>query len=463
MEEREPEEREQKGDGVHGPEGRQTRRGRLGRGRLLLVAVAGLVAILGGCSGSSPPSSSSSSPPPAGSTPNGPSKVIEVGSIATRTGLGAGDFAAFVPGMQAYFKMVNAQGGVNGYRFQFAHDLDDAGSPTTFNQLAHTLIQQDGAFAAFVSTFWFTPNLFVSTGTPTYGYNVSGNWAGPPNLFAAGGSIQDYHALAAPVAYLMKQTHSSSAAIISYGQGIPASYPACKTTADDLTAGGIKVSYLNLDASLAGDFTAPAQQILNHGSDFVLTCIQGSDNITLARALQQYGVHVHQLWLSGYDQSLLDQYRDLMQGVYVDANGFVPFSAPAKFPGVYPGMERYLSIMRRYEPAYVSSQLAMQGWQSAALLAAGVRAAGTDVTQSNVIQATNRITDFTADGLTAGVNWTTAHTTQSFPICPSFVQVRGGQFLPALGHGHQVFICFGQNVDLKNPMLTTPPPGTPGA
>ncbi len=126
-------------------------------------------------------------------------------------------------------------------------------------------------------------------------------------------------------------------------------------------------------------------------------------------------------------------------------------------------MERYLSIMRRYEPAYVNSQLAMQGWQSAALLAAGVRAAGTDVTQSNVIQATNRITDFTADGLTAGVNWTTAHTTPSFPICPSFVQVRGGQFLPALGHGHQVFICFGQNVDLKNPMLTTPPPGTPGA
>ena len=107
----------------------------------------------------------------------------------------------------------------------------------------------------------------------------------------------------------MKQTHSTSAAIISYGQGIPASYPACKTTADDLTAGGIKVSYLDLDASLAGDFTAAAQQILNHGSDFVLTCIQGSDNITLARALQQYGVHVTQLWLSGYDQSLLDQYQ----------------------------------------------------------------------------------------------------------------------------------------------------------
>jgi ABC-type branched-subunit amino acid transport system substrate-binding protein len=423
----------------------------------LLVA-----AVVGGCSSPSP-STSSSSPTSAGTKPTGTSQVIKVGSIATRTGLGAGDFAAFIPGMQAYFDMVNSEGGVSGHTFQFAYDLDDGGNPTTFTQLAHTLIQQDGAFAAFLSTYWFSPNLFVSTGTPTYGYNVSGNWAGPPNLFAAGGSIQDYHALAAPVAYLMKQTHSTSAALISYGQGIPASYPACKTTADDLRAGGIKVSYLNLDASLGGDFTAAAQQVLNNGADFVLTCIQGSDNITLARALRQYGAHVHQLWLSGYDQALLDQYHDLMQGVYVDANGFVPFSAASQFPGVYPGMERYLSVMRRYEPKYVNSQLAMQGWQSAALLAAGVTNSGANVTQHNVIEATNRITNFTAGGLTALVNWSTAHTTQSFPICPSFVQVKGDKFLPALGQGHQVFICFDQNVSLKNPVLASPPPGTPGA
>ena len=123
-----------------------------------------------------------------------------------------------------------------------------------------------------------SPQPFVETGIPTYGYNVSGNWAGPPNLFAAGGSIQDYHALAAPVAYLMKQTHSTSAAIVSYGQGIPASYPACKTAADDLTAGGIKVSYLDLDASLGRRLLCGGPADLNHGSDFVLTCIQGSDN-----------------------------------------------------------------------------------------------------------------------------------------------------------------------------------------
>ena len=124
-------------------------------------------------------------------------------------------------------------------------------------------------------------------------------------------------------------------------------------------------------------------------------------------------------------------------------------------------MARYLSVMKKYEPGYVSSQLAMQGWQSAALLAAGVTAAGTDVTRQNVIQATNRITNFTAGGLTALVNWATAHTTQSFPVCPSFVRVKGDKFLPVLGQGHQVFICFSQNMNLKDPVLAAPP-GTPG-
>ncbi len=435
-----------------------------GRRKPLVLTIGVLAAvsvIIAACS-SSPSSSSTTAPASTTGSTGGSGQVIKVGSIATRSGAGASDFAAFIPGMQAYFDMVNAEGGINGHKFDYAYDLDDGGSPTNFTQLAHTLIQQDHAFAAFVSTFWFTPNLFASTGIPTYGYNVSGNWAGPGNLFAAGGSIQDYHALAAPVAYLMKRTHSHSIAIISYGQGIPASYPACSTVANDLRAGGIDVSYEDLAASLAGNFTAPAQQIQSHGADFVLTCIQDSDNISLARAMQQYGVHPHQLWLSGYEQGFLDQYRDLMQDVYIDANGFVPFSAANAFPGVYPGLERYLATMRRYEPTYALNQLAMQGWQSAALLAAGVGKAGTNLTQQNVIAQTNRIADFTAGGLTSVVDWRSAHTTQTFPNCPSFVQVKGGQFVPALGSGHQVFICFGQKVDLKNPTLATPPPGTPG-
>ncbi len=387
---------------------------------------------------------------------------IDVGAIATRTGVGAGDFAAFIPGLEAYFDMVNAHGGINGRKLVLTANLDDGGSPTQFTQEAHTLLQQDHVFAAFISTYWFTPGLFAETDTPTYGYNVSDNWAGPANFFAAGGSTQDYHALAAPVAYLVKRTHATSVALVSYGPGIPGSYPACHTTAQDLTKGGIHVSYTGLDASLGGDYTAVVQQIAQSHADFVLTCMQDSDDVTLARAIQQYGVKVHQLWLNGYNQDLLNSYSSLMGGVYVDANGFVPFTANSNFPGHYPGMQQYLAAMKKYEPSEVTSQLAMQGWQSAALLAAGVKAAGRNLTQKNLVAQTNRITDFTAGGTTAVVNWTKAHTTQAFPICPSFIQVQGKTFVPVVAHKNQVFICFDKSVNLKDPVPAAPPLGTPG-
>jgi hypothetical protein len=55
--------------------------------------------------------------------------------------------------------------------------------PTTFNQLASTLINQDHVFAVTgVATAFFTPNYFVEAKIPTYGYNVTGNWAGPQPL-----------------------------------------------------------------------------------------------------------------------------------------------------------------------------------------------------------------------------------------------------------------------------------------
>ncbi len=88
------------------------------------------------------------------------------------------------------------------------------------------------------------------------------------------------------------------------------------------------------------------------GTDFILSCMQSSDNVTLARDLNQYGVKAHQLWLDGYDYSLLGQYKNLMQGVYVNSNGNVPFSADTTFPGKYPGMQQYLTTMQKYAPNY---------------------------------------------------------------------------------------------------------------
>jgi branched-chain amino acid transport system substrate-binding protein len=444
-----------------GPRRRSERR--VGRSHQIAIAVViGVLFLSADCSTTSSNAGLNASLPGSSGSSRSGGDPIQVGAISSLTGAAASDFSAFVPGVEAYFRMVDAHGGVDGRQLVLQYNQDDGSNQAIFADLASKVLEEDHVFAAFVSTLSFTPNLFASTGTPTYGYNVTGNWAGFKNLFSVGGSIQDYHVLAPGVAFLLKRTHSRSVAVISYGPGIPASYPACTTLAQDLKRGGITVSDEDLDAPLGGDYTVAVQQIQSHGSDFVVSCLGGSDNISLARDLQQYGVRTRQLWFNGYDQSLLDRYRGLMQGIYVDGNGFVPFSAAAAFPGVYPGIEEYLTTMRRYAPADVSSQLAMQGWQSAALFVEGLRLAGVHATAQALIKATNRLTAFTAGGVSAPIDWSIAHTTQHFPDCTAFVRVEGTAFFPVPATGHRVFVCFPEHADLENPVPVSAPAGTPG-
>jgi ABC-type branched-subunit amino acid transport system substrate-binding protein len=375
----------------------------------------------------------------------------------------ASDFNGLAPGVKAYFNYINSKGGVDGHQLSLAYNLDDGGNPTQFNQLAHTLIDQDHAFAVMVASFFFSPNYFVETKTPTYGYNVSGNWANQPNLFAAGGSVQDYSAATGTYGYFMQQTHSKSAAVISYGPAISSSYQACSTAAAGLKSIGFTVSYEDYGAQLGGSYSSAVQKMQQNGSDFVLTCMQESDNITLSRDIQQYGLKINQLWLNGYDRPLLTQYPTLMKGVYLGVNGAVPYEANSgKYSGVYPGMTTYINEMNKYEPSFTYNGVALLGWQSAALFVEGLNKLATNheaLTQANLIAATNQITDDNGAGTATVTKWTTAHTIAEPPFCNATVQVKGSQFVPVFGQGTQVFVCHGSSTSTKT---VAAPPGTPG-
>ena len=52
--------------------------------------------------------------------------------------------------------------------------------------------------------------------------------------------------------------------------------------------------------------------------------------------------------------------------------------------------------MKKYEPDYVDDEIAIQGWESAALFVQGVKMAGNNLTQANVIKEDNSLTAFTA-------------------------------------------------------------------
>jgi ABC-type branched-subunit amino acid transport system substrate-binding protein len=388
---------------------------------------------------------------------------ISIGAISSKTGPLAGYFGGLSPGMIAYFKMIDAEGGVNGRQIVLTSNLDDGGSPSQFTQDTHTLVDQDHVFAAAVASAWFTPGYFVSTKTPTYGYNVSSNWQTAPNLFAVGGSTQIYKAGFPTLAYFIKKVGAKSVAFISYGPSIASSYNACSADAAGMKKAGVNVNFVDVSAQLGGSYSSDVQRMQQAGSQLVVTCMQASDNVTLARDIQQYGLKIKQDWLNGYDKTLLDQYSNLMQGVYVYNATSVPFEAADKatFGTTYAGMQTYISAMTKYEPNYTFNGVAFQGWQSAALIVAGIKAAGSNLTQANVVAATNKITNFTAGGVSAPVNWSHGHVGYTEPNCSTVVQVKGSKYVIVFRKQKQVFTCLGPSV--TNPVPVTPPQGTPGS
>jgi branched-chain amino acid transport system substrate-binding protein len=424
------------------------------RDRATLVAGAlTLITVLGACSNSPGGASGGGS-----GTPGLSATEVDVGSLANISGPVSADFAPIVAGVQAYFDMVNAAGGVNGRKLVLKYKLDDQGIPTQDSEMARTLVAQDHVFAVVgVGTPFFSGAKYLAQqGTPTFGYQVSADWGDGPNLFGQNGSYLDTTSIYGNDARFVHQIGAHSVAVVAYG--ITASSAGCRLTVNSLQHFGVPVSYQDLAIGFGADLSPDVLQIKSHQSDLVVSCLDLSGNIALSRALQQNGAgSVKQLWFSGYDRDQLVAYPTLMNGVYFYLQQ-VPFEADAAYPGVYPGMHDYIQTMQRYEPSATYNSVALDGWLNADLFVTGLRATGPNPTQAKVVAAIDKITDYNGGGLIPPVNWTVAHVKSPPPSCEAFVQANQGKFHPVLGTGSSVFVCTGPTSAMPVPA----PAGMPG-
>jgi branched-chain amino acid transport system substrate-binding protein len=116
----------------------------------------------------------------AGSTPGITSTSILIGGTTPLSGV-ASAYASIARGADAYFKYVNARGGVNGRKIKYVY-RDDAYDPSQTVQQTRQLVQDDKVFAIFnslgteqnlaVRKYLNTlevPQLFVASGATTWG------------------------------------------------------------------------------------------------------------------------------------------------------------------------------------------------------------------------------------------------------------------------------------------------------
>src|SRR5947207_1659992 len=137
-------------------------------------------------SGSSPSSGSGSSSSSAALTASAPGITptqITIGSHQPLTGPAAPGYSEIAPASNAYFKYVNANGGINGRKIKYIY-RDDSYNPTNTVNVVKQLVLQDKVFAIFdgLGTPTHTkvvdylnsskvPDLFVATGCPCWDGN----------------------------------------------------------------------------------------------------------------------------------------------------------------------------------------------------------------------------------------------------------------------------------------------------
>jgi branched-chain amino acid transport system substrate-binding protein len=395
-------------------------------------------------------------------TPGVTSSQIIVGGLATESGALAEAFGTEQYGVQAYFDYINAHGGVFGRKIDFAYNLDDAGSTTDDTTQARNLVEQDHVFAVVgVGTpFFASASYFAAVGTPVFGYVVTQDWNNRPNLFGAYGSYLDYNSSQPIEAWVAKELHAKSVAVIAYNIAA-SSEDACAAVIQGLKNQGIHVGFSDLAFPYGGNPTADVLKMKAANVDLYISCIEGQDNLAFAKTMTEYGLgSAKKLWLNGYDRSYLQQApADMVGTIYLDQH--VPFEAATQFPGKYPAMEQYLATMRKYEPGYVYDDLSFQGYLNAVQFVQGleeVAAAHLPLTQANLINTINKETAFTG-GLTTPVNWTNAHSSANPPYCSAFVEVEPGDKLQVVFQqaNDEVFVCGNNSGQIISPL-----PGTPG-
>jgi ABC-type branched-subunit amino acid transport system substrate-binding protein len=133
----------------------------------LLVVAALLATACGSGSGSATNTASA---------PGITATTITIGSHQPLTGPAAPGYSEIAPASEAYFKWVNAHGGVYGRSIDYKY-VDDMYNPATTATVVHQLVLQDNVFA-----------IFDGLGTPTHEAVVSYlNSSKIPDLFVASG------------------------------------------------------------------------------------------------------------------------------------------------------------------------------------------------------------------------------------------------------------------------------------
>jgi ABC-type branched-subunit amino acid transport system substrate-binding protein len=444
----------------------RTNRSSWPRRLVILVAAVGLLAAACGNASdekptAAPSTGSSGTGAPGAPVPGVTADEIKFSAIGTNSNnpLGTCVLDCYADGIKAYFDYRNDEGGIYGKKLVLSQELDDELSKN--QEKALEVVTADDTFATFsaaqLASGW--ANL-ADAGIPTYVWAINpAQMTGKPEIFG-NREITCIECTSRAPAYVAKLAGAKKVASIGYG--VSDNSKLCAQGAADSIEkyssdiGGAESAYLNDDLAFGlGNGIAPEVTAMKEaGVDLVLACIDLNGMKTLATELERQGMGDVTLYhANSYDQDFISQGGGIFDGDYVQAT-FRPFESDSASSS----LDTYKEWMQKNGSEL--SEIAMVGWINADTAYQGIKAAGENFTRQSVIDATNQMTEYTASGLVAPIDWTRQHEapTEDDPAthgpkydCVSLVKVEDGKFV-MVGDASKPWSCWpGDTRDWSEP------------
>lgn len=367
-------------------------------------------------------------------------------------------------GVEAYFELINKQGGVHGRKLKLVAKASDQGQASTGAITVRNLVEEKNVFAVLpimTNSFTLGGKYLSDNDVPGFGINVEPAWCATADehavieralienqeiqecprdtLFGEKGSFLCFECPGVAPSYIAMQEGFTKVAVFGY------THISSAKCVNGVTAGfekyGIEVAHANQALEFGFSVTeiaADIQAMKDAGVQFVATCMEFNGGFKISEGLRQAGVNDVVFYApEGYRQSTLDKAGDALEG-WIFRLGFAPWHGK----DLPKGTKQFLKAMKKrgIEP----SEHSQAGWINAALFVAGLEAAGPDVTRESLVEAINSITDFTADGMLPPIGWQPGGGGHGagYEACDVYEQVRDGEFVTIYGQPGQPFVCF---------------------
>jgi branched-chain amino acid transport system substrate-binding protein len=323
--------------------------------------------------------------------------TIKIGILSDLTGAAASTFETTPGAMEAAFKLINKEGGVDGRKIIWAV-ADTQSSPTGSETAVQDLVETQHVFAiAENSALFFAAAPYLhSAGIPATGNSLDGpEWYEQPNtnMFAFSGNDAPsepgytdggfWKATGAKkISFIASNTPSSTDGIIPFK--------------DDMAKDGLSVCDDTIVPLGAVSFTTFALSFKTAGCDAAECSCVLSSTLALTTSLHQEGLtDVKVVFAAGPSDQIFQSKADeaTAEGQYFVGGNYST-----------PGGKAMLAGLKKYDPSFtggIPDLGTASGWEVANLVIEGIQVAGKNPTRAGLIKSLRQVTNWTDDGLLA--------------------------------------------------------------